>query len=146
MSKPFKGRIDVDDRDSVPDWEPYLQPVAPEGAPNVLYIVLDDIGFSAMEPWGGLIETPNINKLAAQRPDVHELAHDGAVLADALVAPHGPQPHDERHGVHRRGHDRLPELQRAHPVRVRDDRRGARRARLEHVHARQVAPVSPPTR
>ena len=65
MSKQFKGKIDVDDRDSVPDWEPYLQPVAPEGAPNVLYIVLDDVGFSAMEPWGGLIETPNINKLAA---------------------------------------------------------------------------------
>jgi arylsulfatase A-like enzyme len=65
VTKPFKGVINVDDRDSVPDWEPYLQPVAPAGAPNVLYIVLDDVGFSAMEPWGGLIETPNINKLAA---------------------------------------------------------------------------------
>ena len=65
MSKEFKGKIDLDMRDSVPDWEPYLQPVAPPGAPNVLYIVLDDVGFSAMEPWGGLIETPNINRLAA---------------------------------------------------------------------------------
>jgi arylsulfatase A-like enzyme len=64
MSKEFKGTIDVDTRDSVPDWGPYLQPVAPEGAPNVVYIVLDDVGFSAMEPWGGLIETPNINRLA----------------------------------------------------------------------------------
>jgi arylsulfatase A-like enzyme len=65
MTKRFKGVINVDTRDSTPDWEPYVQPVAPEGAPNVLYIVLDDVGFSAMEPWGGLIETPNINKLAA---------------------------------------------------------------------------------
>ena len=65
MTRPFKGTINVDDRDSVPDWEPYLQPKAPDGAPNVLYIVLDDTGFSAMEPWGGLIETPNINQLAA---------------------------------------------------------------------------------
>jgi arylsulfatase len=65
MTRPFKGTINVDDRDSVPDWEPYLQPKAPDGAPNVLYIVLDDTGFSAMEPWGGLIETPNINELAA---------------------------------------------------------------------------------
>ncbi len=64
MSKTFQGVINIDDRDSVPDWEPYLQPVAPEGAPSVLYIVLDDVGFSAMEPWGGLIETPNINRLA----------------------------------------------------------------------------------
>jgi arylsulfatase A-like enzyme len=65
MGKRFRGVINVDDRDSIPDWEPYLQPVAPEGAPNVLYIVLDDVGFSAMEPWGGLIETPHISKLAA---------------------------------------------------------------------------------
>jgi arylsulfatase len=64
MTKPFRGTINIDDRDSVPDWEPYVQPVAPEGAPNVLYIVLDDVGFSAMEPWGGLIETPNIKRLA----------------------------------------------------------------------------------
>jgi arylsulfatase len=64
-TKPFKGVINVDIKDSVPDWEPYRQPEAPEGAPSVLYIVLDDVGFSAMEPWGGLIETPNINRLAA---------------------------------------------------------------------------------
>jgi arylsulfatase len=66
MANRFRGTIDVDERSSVPDWEPYLQPVAPEGAPSILYIVLDDVGFSAMEPWGGLIETPNINRLAAR--------------------------------------------------------------------------------
>jgi arylsulfatase A-like enzyme len=65
MTKPFRGRIDIDIRDSVPDWAPYAQPKAPAGAPNVLYIVLDDVGYSAMEPWGGFIETPNINRLAA---------------------------------------------------------------------------------
>jgi arylsulfatase A-like enzyme len=65
MSKRFNGVINVDTRDSTPDWEPYVQPTAPAGAPNVVYIVLDDVGFSAMEPWGGLIETPNINTLAA---------------------------------------------------------------------------------
>ncbi|TDE00699.1 arylsulfatase [Jiangella asiatica] len=65
MTEPFRGVIDIDERESTPDWTPYLQPVAPDGAPNVLYIVLDDVGFSAMEPWGGLIETPNVNRLAA---------------------------------------------------------------------------------
>src|SRR5690349_19663248 len=65
MSKPFRGVINLDTRESTPDWEPYLQPVAPAGAPNVLYIVLDDVGYSAMGPWGGLIETPNIDRLAA---------------------------------------------------------------------------------
>jgi arylsulfatase len=37
MSTPFRGTINLYDRDSVPDWEPHLQPVAPEGAPSVLY-------------------------------------------------------------------------------------------------------------
>jgi arylsulfatase len=64
MAKPFKGVINVDIKKSVPDWEPYRQPMAPEGTPNVLYIVLDDVGFSAMEPFGGAIETPNINRIA----------------------------------------------------------------------------------
>jgi arylsulfatase len=64
MSKPFKGVINIDITDSVPDWGPYTQPIAPAGTPNVFYIVLDDVGYSAMEPFGGLIETPNINRIA----------------------------------------------------------------------------------
>ncbi|MGZ8688636.1 MAG: arylsulfatase, partial [Gaiellaceae bacterium] len=64
MSRPFKGVVNIDIKDSTPDWEPYTQPIAPEGAPNVLYVVLDDVGFSAMEPYGGLIETPNIKRIA----------------------------------------------------------------------------------
>ena len=62
MSKQFKGTINIDIQDSVPDWEPYAQPLPPEDAPNVLYIVLDDVGFSAMESFGGQIETPNIKR------------------------------------------------------------------------------------
>ena len=64
MTTPFKGTINIDIKDSVPDWAPYAQPVPPEDAPNVLYIVLDDVGFSAMESFGGLIETPNIKRIA----------------------------------------------------------------------------------
>jgi arylsulfatase A-like enzyme len=64
VSKPFKGVVNIDIKDSEPDWEPYTQPIAPLDAPNVLYVVLDDVGFSAMEPYGGLIETPNIQRIA----------------------------------------------------------------------------------
>ena len=66
MAKPFSGVVNMDITQSTPDWGPYAQPVAPAGSPNVLYIVLDDVGFSAMEPFGGLIETPNINRIAAR--------------------------------------------------------------------------------
>ena len=64
MSVPFKGTINIDIKDSTPDWAPYSQPVAPDGAPSVLYVVLDDVGFSALEPFGGMIETPNIKRIA----------------------------------------------------------------------------------
>jgi arylsulfatase A-like enzyme len=64
MAKPFKGVVNVDVTESVPDWGPYTQPIAPEGTPSVLYIVLDDVGYSAMESFGGLIETPNIKRIA----------------------------------------------------------------------------------
>ena len=65
MSAPFKGTISVDIRDSVPDWAPFEPPKAPAGAPSVVYIVLDDVGFSAMSCFGGPIETPNIERIAA---------------------------------------------------------------------------------
>jgi arylsulfatase A-like enzyme len=65
MSEAFKGSISIDIRDSVPDWAPFEPPKAPDGAPNVVYIVLDDVGFSAMSSYGGPIETPNIDRIAA---------------------------------------------------------------------------------
>ncbi|HTY71215.1 MAG TPA: arylsulfatase [Actinomycetes bacterium] len=64
MSKPFNGVINIDIQDSTPDWTPYAQPNPPEGAPNVMYVVLDDVGFSALEPYGGMIEVPHIKRIA----------------------------------------------------------------------------------
>ncbi|MGB7117784.1 MAG: arylsulfatase, partial [Anaerolineales bacterium] len=64
MTKPFKGTINIDIRDSVPDWEPYVQPKAPDGASNVLFVVWDDVGFAAMEPFGGLVKTPTVQRIA----------------------------------------------------------------------------------
>ncbi|MDJ1501356.1 arylsulfatase [Xanthocytophaga agilis] len=37
---------------------------APEGAPNVVWILLDDVGFGAVSTFGGLIRTPNLDSLA----------------------------------------------------------------------------------
>ncbi len=36
----------------------------PEGAPNVVIVLIDDIGFGATEPFGGAIETPTFSQLA----------------------------------------------------------------------------------
>lgn len=64
MSKQFNGIINLDIRESKPDWEPYQPPQAKEGAPNVLYIVLDDTGIAAWDMYGGLIEMPNIKRIS----------------------------------------------------------------------------------
>ncbi len=64
MPKRFSGVVNIDIKDSTPDWTPFEQPKAPDGSPNIVYIVLDDVGFSAMGPYGGPIETPNIKRIA----------------------------------------------------------------------------------
>src|SRR5438067_8190286 len=62
--KPFKGVINLDVRDSVPDWEPYTSPRAPEGAPNVLFVLYDDTGLASWSPFGGRINMPTLQKIA----------------------------------------------------------------------------------
>ena len=36
---------------------------APKGAPNVVIVLIDDIGFGATTPFGGAIETPTFSRL-----------------------------------------------------------------------------------
>jgi arylsulfatase A-like enzyme len=64
MTKAFSRTANIDIRDSTPDWGPYEQPKPPDGAPNVVYLVVDDVGFGAMSVFGGLKETPNLERLA----------------------------------------------------------------------------------
>jgi arylsulfatase len=64
MAKRFEGVINVDVRDSKPDWSKFEPPKAREGAPNILYVVWDDVGFGAFDIYGGLIETPNMKRIA----------------------------------------------------------------------------------
>ena len=64
MTEKFSGVVNVDIRDSVEDWAPFVQPKAPDGAPNVLMIVWDDVGYGAMDVFGGPIETPTMRRIA----------------------------------------------------------------------------------
>lgn len=60
---PFTGVIGRTTEESSPAWpEP---PRPPEGAPNVVFFVLDDVGFGQLSSFGGLVETPVMDKLAA---------------------------------------------------------------------------------
>ena len=59
---PFTGVIGRTIEESSPAWpEP---PRAPAGAPNVIFFVLDDVGYGQLSNFGGLVETPVIDSLA----------------------------------------------------------------------------------
>jgi Sulfatase len=64
MPKPFKGKITLDIRDSVADWDAFLPDKAPEDAPNVLVVLYDDTGCAAWSPYGGRIQMPTLQRLA----------------------------------------------------------------------------------
>ncbi len=62
--EPFQGRVNRTLDGSDPDWAT-IEPVrAPEGAPNVLLVLIDDAGFGNPSTFGGPIATPNYSRLA----------------------------------------------------------------------------------
>ena len=60
----FGGRIGRDWRDSVPWWP--VDPAPPPGSPNVVLVVLDDVGFAQLGCYGSDIDTPVLDGLAAR--------------------------------------------------------------------------------
>jgi arylsulfatase A-like enzyme len=62
--EPFKGVVNLDVRDSVPDWTPFREKPAPSDAPNLLIVLYDDTGMASWSPYGGRIEMPTLQRLA----------------------------------------------------------------------------------
>jgi hypothetical protein len=48
---------------------------APDGRPNILLIVADDLGYADLGAYGSDIRTPNIDRLAAEGSSLHPLPH-----------------------------------------------------------------------
>jgi arylsulfatase A-like enzyme len=64
MTQHFEGVIGRDWRESTPWWPP--EPAIPPDAPNVLLIVLDDVGYAQLGCYGSDISTPVIDRLATE--------------------------------------------------------------------------------
>jgi arylsulfatase len=62
MAKPFGGKIGRTFAESTPWWPPL--PKAPDGAPNVVIVVLDDVGYAQLGCYGSDLETPTFDRLA----------------------------------------------------------------------------------
>jgi arylsulfatase len=58
----FVGKVDVMARDSVPAWPTPIR--MEDSAPNIVVILLDDIGFGDASTFGGAAQTPHLDKLA----------------------------------------------------------------------------------
>jgi arylsulfatase A-like enzyme len=64
--QPHTGLTTYDAKDPNTKYQP-IEPVQPpEGAPNVLVVLIDDVGFGASSAFGGPCETPNFERLANQ--------------------------------------------------------------------------------
>ena len=60
--RPTYTQLDARDADAPPRFEVK----APEGAPNVVIVLIDDVGFGATSTFGGPIQTPTLDALAGQ--------------------------------------------------------------------------------
>ena len=71
---PDRTRLPIPDRNfggtightldaSVPDWSVVAGPKAPDGAPNVLIVLIDDAGFGGPSTFGGVIRTPALSRV-----------------------------------------------------------------------------------
>ena len=67
------GRIGRDWRDSEPWWP--AGPTPPDGAPNVVLVVLDDVGFAQLGCYGSDIATPVIDAAGRRRGPAGQLPH-----------------------------------------------------------------------
>jgi len=63
-ARKFNGTIELDIRNSKPDWDAFLPTKAPKDAPNVLVVLYDDTGLGAWSPYGGRINMPTMDRLA----------------------------------------------------------------------------------
>ena len=79
----FSGKVDRDVRRATPAWPG--QTSAHKGAPNVIVVLVDDVGFSTTSTFGGPVATPNFDKLATKGLRYNEF-HVNGICAPSRAA------------------------------------------------------------
>lgn len=79
----FNGTINKTYEGSVEDWPD--PPAAPDAAPNIVLIMLDDVGFGQTSTFGGPVPTPNLDQLA-NRGLMYNRFHTTAVCSPTRAA------------------------------------------------------------
>ena len=133
----FPGKIGRTREESEPHWNLPVRP--PPGSPNIVIVLMDDMGWADIGCYGSEIATPNIDALAGRgirfsHYTTHPICSPArAALADRDQCPFGG---DRMAGQQQSG---LPGLFRGHPARRADDRRNPARGRIRDRRGRQVA-------
>jgi len=63
--QPYAGFVAYDAKDPDSKFAPIEELRPPQGAPNILIVLLDDVGFGASSAFGGPCQTPTADQLAA---------------------------------------------------------------------------------
>ena len=100
-----KGLITFDAKDAASKFPPIERLRPPAGAPNVLIVLIDDVGFGATSAFGGPCHTPTRGETGSGRTEVQSLPHHCAVFAHAPGIADRPQPPLRWHGGHHRDCD-----------------------------------------
>ena len=114
---------------------------APDGAPNVVVVLADDLGFADLGCYGSEIPTPNLDAIAAGGVRYSELPRRAPVLADAGRALTGRNSHAAGVGLVAQRRSGLPRLSGELPPNQPSLAEVFREQRLQHDDGRQVAPL-----
>ena len=133
--QPFGGSIELNAAQSKPFWP--MRVVPPQGAPNIVLILTDDVGFAAPSTFGGVIPTPTLDRIAAnglRYTNFHTTSLCSPTRA-ALIT--GQEPPFGRLRRRLRAVDRFSRLQQRHHQGHRHHRAHPARQRLSHLVVRQ---------
>ena len=98
------GLTTYDAKDPNTKYPPIVPLRPPVGAPNVLIVLLDDVGFGASSAFGGPCYTPTAERLAANGLKYNRFHTTASMFALASGASHRAKPPLGRHGRdHRNG-------------------------------------------
>ena len=86
---PHVGLTTYDAKDPDTSYPPIKPLRPPEGAPNVLIVLIDDVGFGATSAFGGPCRTPNFER-RCRRSAIQPLSLDCALLADSSCPSYRP--------------------------------------------------------
>ena len=116
----FGGVIGRSLRTSAADWTINMTPTPPEGAPNVLVVLIDDAGFGNPSTFGGARPRRRLHARRRVGPPLQPFPRHGGLLADACGDAHRPQSPPVGYGLVSELPRPLPRLQRVEPQGLRD--------------------------